>query len=487
MAFLDSRKDIPILAAVSAGLYPLGHYYNTNFTLINSWSQFFFFLISFIIVPVIIFYVLYKVFKKTTALIKYSDYVIPVLNLCLFAILIVISTYGFKKKILAIVLFIALVLGILLKKHIKKIVVFQLLLSGLVLAKLLPDFYRHITYSSAWINQTDKIEEVIFKKRPNVYIIQPDGYANFSELRGSNYNFDNNSFETFLTTKNFKLYDNFRSNYYSTLSSNSSMFAMKHHYYNSPTPKGNELYNSRDIIVGKNPVVSVFNKNNYRTSLILEKSYLLVNRPNLGYDYCNISYNEISYLAKGFEVNKNVIEDLKIAILENKSTNNFYFIEKIAPGHISTYDWDTKGKEKERLDYLKSLESANNWLTDIITAIEAHDQNCLIVIVADHGGFVGLDYTSQSKEVQTKRDLVYTIFTSALAIKWAGEAPDFDDKLKTNVNLFRVLFSYLSDDKTYLDNLQEDKSYSVITKGAPFGVYELIDKNGNVVFNRFSK
>ena len=486
IAFLDSKKEIPILAAIAAALYPLGHYYNSNFSLINSWSQFFFFLISFIIAPVILFYVLHRVFK-TSALIKYSPYVIPVLNVCLFAFLIVISTYGLKKKILALVLLLAFGLGILLKKHLKKIVVFQLLLAGLVLVKLLPDFHKHITYSSAWVEQPDAIEEVVFKKRPNIYVIQPDGYANFSELKGSNYNFDNSSFETFLTNKNFKLYNDFRSNYFSTLSSNSSMFAMKHHYYNSPKPKANELYNSRDLIVGENPVVSIFNKNNYKTSLILEKPYLLVNRPTLGYDFCNIGFNEISYLARGFAVNKNVIDDLETAIKENKDNSNFYFIEKIAPGHINTTSWGSDGKEQERLNYLKALESANIWLTDIVTTIEAHDKNALIVIVADHGGYVGLDYTIQSKEKQTDRDLVYSMFTSALAIKWTGEIPDFDHKLKTNINLFRVLFSYLSDDETYLENLQDDASFTVIENGAPFGVYELIDKNGNVVFNRFSK
>jgi hypothetical protein len=262
---------------------------------------------------------------------------------------------------------------------------------------------------------------------------------------------------------------------------------MKHHQYNNPKPGTNEVYNSRDIIVGENPVISIFNKNNYKTSLILEKSYLLVNRPNLGYDYCNIDYSEVSYLARGFEVDKNVSDDLELAITNNTATNNFYFIEKIAPGHIPTYDWASIGKENGRLAYLKELQGANDWLKDLVERIEKHDKNSLIVIVADHGGFVGLDYTLQCKEKQTERDLVYTIFTSALAIKWPNEAPSFDNQLKSNVNLFRVLFSYLGDDEQYLNNLQEDKSYSVIEKGAPYGVYELINEKGEVVFNKFSK
>ena len=487
IAFMESKKDIPILAAITAALYPLGHYYNTNFTLINSWSQFFYIVLTFIAIPVVVFYILNIIFKRVAALTKYKSYLIPVLNLCLFAFLIVISTYGPVKKILLIALICAFILGVLLKKHLKKIVVFQLLFFGLVFVKLIPDFYKHLTYSNDWVEQADNIQDVVFKKRPNVYVIQPDGYANFSELKGLNYNFDNSHFEAFLKEKKFKLYTAFRSNYNSTLSSNSSMFAMKHHYYNSPKPDANELYNSRNLIVGNNPVVSIFNKNGYKTSLLLEKSYLLVNRPSLSYDFCNISFNEMPYLARGFETNKNVIKDLETAILENKDSNNFYFIEKIAPGHIPTYERSSNGKEQGRIDYLEALKLANNWLTDIITIIETHDKNSLIIIVADHGGFVGLDYTLQAKKKQTERDLVYTIFTSALAIKWPEQAPEFDTQLKTNVNLFRILFSYMSDNKTYLNHLQEDKSYSVINEDAPFGVYELINEEGDVVFNKFTQ
>lgn len=487
IAFLNSKKDIPILAALAAGLYPLIYYYNKNFSLVNSWPQFFYSVLIYLIMPSIVFYLFYTLIKKVGVFSKYITYLIPILNFCLFAFLIVLSTYGYRIKVMALAVFGAFILAILLRKHLKKVVVLQLILSALVFPKLLPDFYRHFTYSSEWINQPDAIEDVIFKKKPNIYVIQPDGYANFTELKNKTYNFDNSAFESYLLKKNFKLYDNFRSNYNSTLSSNSSMFAMKHHQYNSPKLGMNEVYNSRDIIIGNNPVVSILKKNDYKTSLILEKSYLLVNRAEIGYDYCNIDYSEVSYLARGFEVESDVSNDLELAMTNNTATNNFYFVELIAPGHIPTYEWASKGKETGRLSYLNKLQSANDWLTDLIDRIEKHDQNSLIVIVADHGGFVGMDYTLQCKEKQTERDLVYTIFTSALAIKWPDKAPVFDNQLKSNVNLFRVLFSYLSDDEKYLDHLQEDKSYSVIEKGAPFGVYELINEDGEVVFNKFSK
>ncbi|WP_204346406.1 hypothetical protein [Psychroserpens algicola] len=72
------------------------------------------------------------------------------------------------------------------------------------------------------------------------------------------------------------------------------------------------------------------------------------------------------------------------------------------------------------------------------------------------------------------------------AVSWPdNKAPDFDDQLKTNVNLFRILFSYLSDNQKYLNALEDDKSYQIIDSEAPFGVYELIDENYQVVFKRF--
>jgi len=484
--FLDSKEQYPFISALAAGLYPLLYYYNSNFTLVNSWSQFLLFIISFLLIPCIIFYVLHHVVKKIDGLKKYSKYVTPILNLCLFAFLIVLNTYGFRKKILF-ALLIAFVLSIILNKHFKKIIVFQFLLAALVFVKLIPDFYKHLTYSNEWIEQPDAIEEVVFTKRPNIYIIQPDGYANFYELKRGYYDFNNSEMELFLISNNFKLYNKYRSNYYSTLSSNSSMFAMKHHYYNNTKSFKNELYNAREIIVGDNPVISILKKNNYKTFLLLEKSYLLLNRPKIFYDFCNVNFNEVSFLARGFELDKNIKQDFEQTIENNSATNNFYFIEKLSPGHISVYKHATNGKEIERKNYLNDIKKTNEWLKDITKLILEKDKNSLIVIVADHGGFVGMDYTLESKIKQIDRDLIYSIFTSALAIKWPNEAPVFDNKLKTSVNLFRILFSYLGEDESYLENLQEDKSYIQIDKGAPIGVYEYINENGEAVFNRITK
>lgn len=482
--FLESNEQYPIIAAIGAGLYPLLYYYNANFTLINSWAQFAFFILSFIIIPIVLFSLSHTLFKKYDSESRYIDFLIPAFNLIAFVFFIILVTYGFENKLIILCLLVALILAIIFYKHINKIIVIQYILAILVFTKLIPDLYKVVTYSATWKEQPDTIKDAVFKKKPNIYIIQPDGYANFSELKKGYYNYDNSSFENFLRDENFKLYNNYRSNYKSTLSSNSSMFSMKHHYYNNTKTGHNELYNTREIIVGDNPVISILKNNNYKNFLLLERPYLLVNRPKVHYDYCNINFNEISFFARGFEIKKDVIKELDRVINENVSTNNFHFICLMRPSHVSVHKTESKGVEKERENYLTDLEKANNQLREIIKIIKEKDSNGLIVIAADHGGFIGLNYSLETEIKQTDKNIINSIYTSALAIKWPDNAPSLDKNINTSVNLFRVLFSYLSENESYLDYLEEDKSYGLINKGAPYGVYEYIDENGNVVFNK---
>ena len=319
-----------------------------------------------------------------------------------------------------------------------------------------------------------------FNKFPNIYIIQPDGYVNFSELAKDPYNFDNEKFESYLEDKNFKLYKNFRSNYTSTILSNGSMFGMKHHY------KGEYLFGAREVIAGNNPVIETLKNNEYETFLFIENPYVLLNRPTIQYDSCNFSMDEVPWFGIGaFAKKKELITPLEETIRRQRGKRNFYFIEKIAPGHISTFKNQAQGFETERKNYLTQVEIANEWLKEITEVIIKNDPNSLIVIAADHGGYVGLNYTRELFEKQTDEKLIYSGFSSALAIKWPkNDVSAYDTKLKTSVNIFRTLFAYLGDTPKLLDNLQPDTSHSIITKNAPSGVYEYIDSDGKVVFRK---
>lgn len=485
--FVNNNKDYPFIAGLSSGVYALLYLYDKNFTLVNSWNQFIVFVLSFCIAPGLLTLLLYKLFEAITWLKAYKKYVIPVLNLVFFLVYIVLVTQGFhKKKLMLSVVIIALVLGVLLYKYIKKIIVFQLLLSCFLIAKLIPSLYNVLTYSYNWQDLEDDITEVQFAEKPNIYYLQPDGYVGFKEMKTGYYNHNNDEFQSFLQHKKFKIYNNFRSNYTSTLTSNSSMFSMKHHYYGADQ-NHDEQYNARSIIAGNNAVIDILQHNNYKTNLILDVPYLLVNRPTMNYDYCNINYNDIPYLTRGFGFEKDTKNDLFYAIEQNKKSNNFYFVRQPKPGHISTTKSQSRGKEEERNVYLEDLKTSNNWLKEIVVGIEDRDPNAMIIILSDHGGFVGFDFTRQSKTKGNDADLVTSMFSSLFAVKWPqNDAVNYDENLKSSINVFRVVFSYLSKNKRYLEHLEQDESVAIISEGASPGVYELIDNDEEVVFNKFT-
>ncbi|MBV7270439.1 hypothetical protein [Winogradskyella luteola] len=484
--FLNDSQANPIIAILVAGAYALLYYYDKNYALINSRSQFTYLVALYIIGPLLLFYFLDFLFKQNIKTNLWRHYLLPIFNLSCFFLTIVVSLYGFDVPKLLAAMLLGIISGYVLRVHLKKVMVIQCILILLVLPKLIPDFYREITYTKQWMEQPDDIELAKFKKRPNIYVIQPDGYTSFSTFRDSIHNYDNSEFETYLKSKSFTIYDEYRSNYSSTLGSNSALFAMKHHYYGNTTLGINPRHNKRNEIVESNPVLRTLKHNNYKTFLMLQVPYLLSNRPNIDFDYCNISLDDISYLNRGFSGKTDLTEDTKLAIKNNKTTSNFFFIESMLPSHITTNYNPESSVQNERKLYIERIEKANLWLKELIDFITKEDPNGLIVIAADHGGFVGFNFY---REKLTKTDsplLINSIFSSLLAIKWPnGSNPTYHEELKSSVNLFRILFTHLSENDDYLLHLQENKSYITIRKGAATGIYEYIDDKGHIVFKKF--
>ncbi|EDP95487.1 hypothetical protein U8527_17500 [Kordia algicida OT-1] len=485
----NNQWTFPVVAAIATGLYAIIHSYGTNFTHLGSWSQFRMMLLLYIGVPLVVFLLVKIIVAKVSFLKKFEKYSIPILNAAFFTFFLIGKTYGFNaRRIIVLGCFIAIFLAIILWKHYKKIVIFQYLLALVAFIKIPPMLYEYTTRSEVWLQQPDAIETATFKKTPNIYVIQPDGYVNFSELKKGAYTYDNSEFENHLKAKNFKFYDNFRSNYMSTLLSNAALFTMKHHHIIGHENKG-ALVGLSEKIVGNNAVLSTLKNNQYKTFLLLEYPYLLMSRPTIGYDECNIDYSDVPWFGNGaFKKQYEIIPPLKKTIKSNTETNNFYFIEKITPSHITRTKSDPKDVEADRETYLKKLVETNDWLKKITDIIIENDPNSLIVICADHGGFVGLDFYGEITEKQTDRDKIYSVFSSVLAIKWPnGNAPNYDTELTSSVNLFRILFTYLSENESYLNHLEKDQSFSLVVKDAPYGVYQYIDDAGNVVFNKLEE
>src|SRR5690606_16724735 len=112
----------------------------------------------------------------------------------LLSMIALFATIGWKKK-LALVM--AAVFVFFVTKKVKdllpKIIVIQFLLVLTTVFSVAEVMKKYATYDHSWIAQPDAITETQFTKTPNVYVIQPDGYVNFSEINRGYYNFDNST------------------------------------------------------------------------------------------------------------------------------------------------------------------------------------------------------------------------------------------------------------------------------------------------------
>src|SRR5690606_19360879 len=184
--FFKKESVFPITAAIAAGLYPLLFYYTNNYKMINSWGHLGYFICVFLLLPILVFFVVNKIsgigfFKKI------QPFVLPFLNFFFFFFYVNIALYAGFSWIRTLVVFgIAVLLTFFLRKFFKKIIVFQLILALIGIFTLVPVVINQLNYSKEWMKQPDTIESAVFKKKPNIYFIQPDGYVNFSELKKGN-------------------------------------------------------------------------------------------------------------------------------------------------------------------------------------------------------------------------------------------------------------------------------------------------------------
>lgn len=473
LGFINSGKDTPLLAGFSIGLYMMLFYYARNFGLANSWEQLLFFSAYYVLLPVAVIFGFYKImgYIKLAAYRRQFVFTAMVAFLSYFLIQLLEKPYW----IVFATIVVAALLSIWIGKYYKLAIILLFVISLLNAKPVAAIIYRGETTSDEWKKQPDDIESVVFKMKPNIYYIQPDGYTNFNNIKG--YGFDNSDFELFLKQNGFKLYKDNHSNYHTTLLSNSATFSMKQHFMAMDVG----MYTARSIIVSDNPVLRILKNNGYKTSFITHKPYLLVNRPKMGYDYCNISYSDLPYIKDGLEDPRDVFTDLREQMKINGKSGNFYFVEKFVPGHIHASPTTTLGREKEKRLYITDLKKANTWLKEMVGHIIEQDPEAIIIIGADHGGFVGLDYTQQALEKTTDENIIRNIYGAQLSIKWNNTvATEYDKGLKSNINLFRTLFSYLAANKKYLGHLEDNSSYILLYN--PEGKYKYIDNKGNIVF-----
>ncbi len=485
--FINNDKPYSLLTGLAAGLYPVLFYYSNNSTLVSSWDHFWFFLGIFIVLPVVVCYVGYRVFG-IAALARWQKYILPFLNVFIFLFLLKTCLYaGIQKKISMAILITAAMVALTLYKHYKKWVFIQLLLAVMGAATALYTFIGQMRFSDEWQNTGDAIVDIQLKKKPNIYLIQPDGYVNFSEQKKGYYKIPENPLEGFLTQRGFTHHDSFRANYASTLSTNSSLFTMTHHYYNRGV-SFSEAIDAREVIMGENNVMRILKKNGYQTYFLSEAPYFLINRPKVAYDYTNFDRSEIGYMGTGFNLKKKVMDSLVPQLKRKTEAPKFFFIEFFNPGHIQNKPATSDGADGEREKWMESLRQANTTIEQMVEAILQEDPNALIMIMADHGGFVGFNYTNEIYTKTEDRDLIYSIFSSQFSIRWPqGMEPRDKLPFESPVNVFRILFSELGERHEFLQGMQPNESFVIIDHEAPKGIYKYIGDNGRIVFERVTQ
>lgn len=484
ISYLNKNKQYStLIIALAAGLYPFLHYYSNNFNIADSWEQFVFLFSLCILAPIAILFILRLIFRLGW-LKKLQAYYLTAFNFLYFTGLLGLLIFHFRKGIFALILLAVGLLSFVLYRFLNKIIIIQFLLAIMSLITLVPRLYFVYYYDDSWTKITENISTIKFKQTPNIYFIQPDGYANFSEMRKPPYNHLDMGFENWLSEKGFVNYRNFRSNYFTTLTSNSSTFAMKHHYFQIINKSNAKTYGTQEVIVGNNNVLRILKNNSYKTHFFTSNTFFLLDRKLKAYDFCNIPQSEISFYKIGNIREIDIVSDFEKTIKAQSSTPNFYFIEKTVPGHIKNSKWSTRGKDIEREKYLEKLETANNWLTSVIELINEHDENPLIIITADHGGYVGLAYLSELDERKLNAMETTSVYSALLSIKWPNDEKPQNVNFKSSVNLFRNLFYYLSEDPLLLESYQTDKSFIYTMENNFVEVYECLDENGNYGYKK---
>tara|TARA_R100000935_G_C2824761_1_gene161686 strand:+ start:304 stop:1794 length:1491 start_codon:yes stop_codon:yes gene_type:complete len=480
----DAKRTYPVKVAIAAGLYPFLHYYNSNFDLADSWLQLGFLLAISFGLPLLLIAISKPIFKISW-LHSFEKYRLTAVNLVVFSGLIALLVFLGNKKTIAVVLLLGGLLSFVVYRQLNKIIIIQFLLAALSFVTLVPRLWFMVTYDASWTQIETSLQETTLKKTPNIYVIQPDGYANFSYLDKPPYNFDNSAFENMLETKGFVNYPDFRSNYYSTLTSNSSMFAMKHHYYQNTYPGNLKTFGSQEVVVGEyNNTLQILERNGYTTHFITDNSYFLVNRKQTAFDYCNVDQGKVKLYDSGGVPDTDIVTDFNHVMGKLEAGPNFFFIEKTLPSHVTHEKGYTLGIAGEREKYLERLELANIWLTELLDIIYKNDDNPMIVLVADHGGYVGLKYVQEVETRKLTAEETISAYNSLLAIRWP-EGVNTDVSIKTNVNLFRNIFAVLSENRSLLATSEPNTSYIPMYDsflGASY--YKCISEDYKVVFDK---
>lgn len=483
--FLLSEKHYWWTVTLLPGAYSIIYLYFKNYTVVNSWQQFTNFTVFFIVIPSIVFLIVDYFFKKKIP--EKRNQLYWSFLLINFSIIFSLSMYlGWRWKALIAFGLLVLAASFFMAKHYKKIVLLLGIMCVIAFIQLSYYFTITVVISNDWVKPMP-FENILFKNKPNVYLIQPDGYVGKNAGSNELYRLNNQQFYTKLSDEGFVFNHDYRSNYPTTLASNSSLFTAQHHYLNYGN-MGGELINARDIILGNNPVLNTFKNNGYETHLILEHSYLMLNYPKVAYDTNNVATSELSILLPNYFLGKDYLADFKSQVNQASESPQFYFLEILHPGHISFSKDREDAIAHETTKYKKEITSISQQLIDISSFIKEKDPNGIILIVADHGGFVGYTHTGAAYN-KPDENMAYkeSVFNALYAVKAPEDFASYTKIVDSSIEVFPALFDYLAGIPAQEKDIYDSSSFLNINIDGKKQLYKYFNNKGIPVTEKVEK
>ena len=326
-------------------------------------------------------------------------------------------------------------------------------------------------------------------KLPDIYYIVPDSYTGNNVLK-KYYNFDNYEFENHLKSKNFKIYDNAKSNYSITICSIPSTLNMDYI----------ENFCNFDNLKEETALLKLVNYhfNNKTVNLLKKLGYKYYHLQNYWEEDISGKYKSLAdikmFMYKGFRslhravFSRTAIEGLIIKLVgkdTRKSINKtFDELEKISkynkeePKFVMAHlicphepfyfdkngnDADSKMDSNNYTDYRKlyveQVKYLNKKLEEITDCIISNNPNSIIIIQADHGAASFM--VKEGKRLQNPNN---EILEERFSIFRAIYSPNIPINLNTSVNLFRIIFNSITN-----ANFKILEDYHIFQKPVKYG------------------
>ena len=379
---------------------------------------------------------------------------------------------------------IAFALGFMMSGNVQKATLVVVLLYSLPLYSLGKAIFfkligpkEVITYPIS--NQKEALKEFIFKKKDNVYFIVLDSYTSIEGL--GVLGLDETPFLNGLSQRDFHLYKSFFTNFQTT------RYAMPT-YLNMSIKNRNDFYYQTSssilskIVAGEGLVYKIFKRNGYQMSIFHPNRYLLAGlpcgvslcSPPLGwhryFDLFMMVVPRQLYLPGVVQPNMPSQEDfayLLAEIQERRDKNYFTYLHFYLPNHVHQILYGKCDQEQNTKEYAQRVKKANQLTVEVIDAIVRADPKAMLILASDHGPTLfhkcSMDVPLKTREEIIERQGAF------LAIKWNGDYDGrFDQEVKTSANLFRYIFSHLTESDTILASKVPDDAF-----------YQLADKSTN--------